>query len=127
MPSVTPVCYGSIFSGAAPSVHGIQKYEKPVLQVETLFDVFPKAGKRVAIVCCNNCSIDMIFRKRQVDYYSFHSNREGELTGADQKAIEQTLELGWELLRILPRSELKRISDAMLDKYYDPSEAENED
>jgi len=93
MPSVTPVCYGSIFSGAAPSVHGIQKYEKPVLQVETLFDVFPKAGKRVAIVCCNSCSIDMIFRKRQVDYYSFHSNREGELTGADRKAFEQTLEL----------------------------------
>lgn len=93
MPSVTPVCYGTIFTGASPSVHGIRKYEKPVLEAETLFDVFPKAGKRVAIVCCNSCSIDMIFRKRQVDYYSFHSNREGELTGADRKAIEQTLEL----------------------------------
>ena len=92
MPSVTPVCYGSIFSGASPSVHGIQKYEKPVLKVETLFDVFPKAGKRVAVICCNGCSIDMIFRGRQVDYYSFHCLREGELTGADQKAFEQTLE-----------------------------------
>ncbi|MBO6158216.1 MAG: V-type ATP synthase subunit B [Firmicutes bacterium] len=35
------------------------------------------------------------------------------------RSIEETLEIGWELLRILPRSELKRISDAMLDTYYD--------
>ena len=35
------------------------------------------------------------------------------------RSIEETLEIGWELLRILPRSELKRISDKMLDKYYD--------
>ena len=34
------------------------------------------------------------------------------------RSIEETLEIGWELLRILPRSELKRISDAMLDQYY---------
>ena len=35
------------------------------------------------------------------------------------RTIEQTLELGWELLRILPRGELKRIDDAMLDRYYE--------
>ncbi len=34
------------------------------------------------------------------------------------RGIEETLDLGWKLLRILPRSELKRISDEMLDKYY---------
>ncbi len=33
--------------------------------------------------------------------------------------IEETLEIGWKLLRILPRSELKRIKDAYLDEYYD--------
>jgi V/A-type H+/Na+-transporting ATPase subunit B len=33
--------------------------------------------------------------------------------------IEETLDLGWELLRILPRSELKRIKDEFLDKYYE--------
>ena len=33
--------------------------------------------------------------------------------------IEETLDLGWKLLRILPRSEHKRISDKLLDKYYD--------
>ncbi len=34
------------------------------------------------------------------------------------RSIEETLDLGWELLSILPRSELKRINDEMLDKYY---------
>lgn len=32
--------------------------------------------------------------------------------------IEETLDLGWELLSLLPRSELKRIKDEYLDKYY---------
>ncbi len=32
--------------------------------------------------------------------------------------IEETLNIGWELLRILPRSELKRINDKFLDQYY---------
>lgn len=35
------------------------------------------------------------------------------------RSIEETLDLGWELLRILPRSELKRIDDKFLDMYYD--------
>ncbi len=35
------------------------------------------------------------------------------------RSIEETLDIGWELLRILPRSELKRISDKFLDKYYE--------
>ncbi len=33
--------------------------------------------------------------------------------------IEETLDIGWSLLRMLPRSELKRISDELLDQYYD--------
>lgn len=35
------------------------------------------------------------------------------------RTIEETLDIGWELLRILPRSELKRINDKWLDKYYE--------
>ena len=34
------------------------------------------------------------------------------------RSIEETLELGWKLLSILPRTELKRIKDEYLDKYY---------
>ena len=35
------------------------------------------------------------------------------------RSIEDTLEIGWKLLKILPRSELKRIKDEFLDKYYE--------
>jgi V/A-type H+/Na+-transporting ATPase subunit B len=33
--------------------------------------------------------------------------------------IEETLEIGWELLRTMPRSELKRIKGAYLDEFYE--------
>ena len=36
----------------------------------------------------------------------------------NNRSIEETLDIGWKLLSILPRSELKRISDEFLDKYY---------
>lgn len=35
------------------------------------------------------------------------------------RSIQETLDLGWDLLRILPRSELKRIKEEYLDTYYD--------
>ena len=35
------------------------------------------------------------------------------------RSIEETLDIGWKLLRILPRSELKRIKDEFLDMYYE--------
>ncbi|MDD2968126.1 MAG: V-type ATP synthase subunit B [Lachnospiraceae bacterium] len=38
----------------------------------------------------------------------YHTNRN----------IEETLDLGWKLLSILPRTELKRIKDEFLDQYY---------
>jgi len=74
MASVTPVCYATIFSGASPAVHGTKVYDKRLIEIPTLFDVFVEAGKSVAIVAVNNCSIDSIFRKRKVDYYSTRSD-----------------------------------------------------
>ena len=39
------------------------------------------------------------------------------------RSIEETLDLGWKLLAMLPRSEHKRIRDDMLDKYLPKGEA----
>ncbi len=36
----------------------------------------------------------------------------------EDRTIEETLDIGWRLLTILPKSELKRIRDEYLDKYY---------
>ncbi len=46
------------------------------------------------------------FDKDYVDQ-GFHNNR----------SIIETLDLGWELLKIVPRNELKRIDDKLIDKY----------
>ena len=35
------------------------------------------------------------------------------------RSIEETLDLGWKLLKLIPRSELKRIDDALIEKYMD--------
>jgi V/A-type H+-transporting ATPase subunit B len=40
----------------------------------------------------------------------------------ENRSIDSTLDLGWELLSILPRSELDRVDDAMLDAHYRPIE-----
>ena len=71
MPSVTPVCFGTMYTGAQPEVHGIQKYEKPVIKIDTLFDALVRAGKKVAIVAGSpRCSLANIFLEREaVDYY----------------------------------------------------------
>ncbi|WP_265445693.1 V-type ATP synthase subunit B [Acetivibrio straminisolvens] len=43
---------------------------------------------------------------------------------SEDRTIEKTLEIGWKLLSILPRAELKRIRDEYLDKYL-PKASEN--
>ena len=40
------------------------------------------------------------------------------------RSIEETLDIGWKLLTILPKGELKRISEAMIEKYYPKEKAE---
>ena len=38
------------------------------------------------------------------------------------RSIKETLELGWRLLEILPKSELKRIKPELIEKYYHPQQ-----
>lgn len=40
----------------------------------------------------------------------------------ENRSIEETLDLGWKLLGMLPRNELDRITDDILNKYYKPAE-----
>lgn len=70
IPPKTPVCFASMFTGALPEVHGIRKYERPVLTCDTLFDALARAGKRAAIVAVKDCSMSIIFRNRAIDYYT---------------------------------------------------------
>jgi len=39
----------------------------------------------------------------------------------ENRTIERTLEIGWELLGLLPKSELKRVRDEFIERYYAPT------
>ena len=41
----------------------------------------------------------------------------------ENRSIEQTLDLGWELLSLLPISELDRVDEKLLEKKYNPEAA----
>lgn len=58
--------------------------------------------------------IDIIYAKF-ADAFEQEYVSQGYMTNRD---IEETLRIGWKLLSILPRSELKRIDDKFLDEYY---------
>ena len=70
IPPITPVCFASMFTGAQPRIHGIQKKEKPVLTCDTIFDALIRAEKKPVIVAVKEQSIDLIFRERKIQYFS---------------------------------------------------------
>lgn len=79
-----------------------------------------KEAKELAVILGESAlsDTDKLFAK-------FAERFEEEYVGQSfttNRTIEETLNLGWELLRILPRTELKRIRDAYLEKYLDKKE-----
>lgn len=85
MPSVTPVCFGTMYTGAQPEVHGIQKYEKPVITIDTLFDAMIRAGKKCLILADPRASLSHIYNDRDMDYIRCTSP--WEVNAAAAKAI----------------------------------------
>ena len=71
MPSVTPVCFGTMYTGAQPQIHGIQSYVKPVITIDTLFDALIRSGKKPVIVSTAGDSLSKIFLEREMDYFFY--------------------------------------------------------
>lgn len=69
MPCVTPVCFGTMYTGAQPAVHGIQSYTKPVITIDTLFDALIRAGKKPALISNSKASLGNIYLERDMDYF----------------------------------------------------------
>jgi V/A-type H+-transporting ATPase subunit B len=74
-----------------------------------------KEAKELAVILGEGAlsDTDKLFAKF-ADEFEKRYVSQGEYTN---RTIEETLNLGWELLTILPRAELKRIRDEYLDKY----------
>ena len=87
MPSVTPVCFGTMYTGAQPAVHGIRNYEKPVIKIDSIFDAALRAGKKCAIVSYGKSSLSNIFLEREMDYFLFP---EGGVDAVNAKWRETT-------------------------------------
>jgi hypothetical protein len=64
VPSITPVCFASMFTGLRPKEHGITGPIKPVLGCDTLFDMLIRAGKRTALIATEGSSMSLIFGGR---------------------------------------------------------------
>lgn len=95
MPSVTPVCFGTMYTGAQPAVHGIQKYEKPVISIDTFFDALIRAGKKPAIISYSKCSMSLIFLDRKMDYYH---TADGGINAVNAMAAELLLRDDYDVL-----------------------------
>ena len=84
MPSVTPVCFSTMYTGAMPAVHGIQEYRKPIMTTDALFDRILASGKRCANVADEGASMGMLFADRSMDKY---------IVKNDQEVFETAMEL----------------------------------
>ena len=87
MPSVTPVCFGTMYTGAQPEVHGIRRYEKPVIRIDTIFDALIRADKKAVIIGDTQCSLCKIFLEREMDYFLYDTEEE-----INAKAVQVILE-----------------------------------
>ena len=58
-------------------------------------------------------NIDLMYAKFSQEFEKQYVSQGYE----KERTVEETLDLGWELLRMLPKSELKRIKDELIQKY----------
>jgi len=75
-----------------------------------------KNAKELAVVLGESAlsEIDVMFVKF-ADAFEDRFVRQGE---SENRSIEESLRIGWDLLTMLPKTELKRVRDAYLEKYY---------
>ncbi len=75
-----------------------------------------KNAKELAVVLGESAlsETDILFVKF-ADAFEDRFVRQGE---DENRTIEESLRIGWELLAMLPKNELKRVRDAYLEKYY---------
>lgn len=58
------------------------------------------------------------------DYLAFADRFEGELINQEsERTLEVSMAVGWRLLRLLPVSELTRLSDAQIDRHLERDHA----
>lgn len=112
MPSITPVCFGAMFSGAYPENNGIPKYLKPILseelvqpalKVKTMVDLLTENGVKVALVTCSDGCIASMLYKRGADMFIIEGdddekmfNKAAELLESDKYDVIMLYQLSFD-------------------------------
>ena len=98
MPSITPVCYGAMFSGATPDKNGLPEYKEPkivngvaqpTLSVIPYTEALVNAGKKVAVVTCENGCIASMLYGRKADLYIIPNDDEEEIFNTACRLVKQ--------------------------------------
>lgn len=87
-----------------------------------ILDGLKPAGRKALASVIGEDELSPIDKK----YLEFGREFEKRFIGQDihdNRTIIDTLNIGWELLGLLPREELDRIDTKILDKYYKPADA----
>ena len=83
-----------------------------------------KGAQELALVLGESALSPMDLRyMRFAEAFEDRYIRQGE---DENRSIERTLEIGWELLGMLPKAELKRVHDEYIEKYYSEQKAGQE-
>lgn len=74
-PSVTPVCFSSMYTGATPDVTGNHEDGvRNLVTIDTFFDALPRQGKKVALLTRGfKGTMNTIFNGRPIDYFHCES------------------------------------------------------
>lgn len=83
-----------------------------------------KDAKELAVILGEASLTDM--DKKYADFSDAFEQRYVSQGYQSDRSIEDTLNLGWDLLKMLPRSELRRIRDDLLDEFYQADSQEEE-
>jgi len=95
LPPKTPVCFGTMYTGAEPAAHGITEYAKKPVVADTIFDALDRAGKKGAIVCIRGYSMSVIFGKTPAHEYFF-----SDLGEVNAKAAELIMKDEYDFLLV---------------------------
>lgn len=94
MPTVTPVAYAAMFSGALSQVNGVDQIVPPVLSPEltqplircdTLMAALVRAGLKIAVITCANGCIASMLSRSGADFYIIDGDDDEAMF---QKAME---------------------------------------
>lgn len=98
MPSITPVCFGAMYSGAYPDENGVPCYLPPTLTPEliqprisctTVIEALVQAGKKVAVFTCSNGCIASMLYGRGADMFIIDGDDDEAMYRAADEALKQ--------------------------------------